>query len=417
MRTVEEHQDAVRALLAPLASRPPETLSFASPADIVRAGPDRVLAVEVRSQVDLPPFDNSQMDGYAVRADEVRAGEPLRVAARIVAGHAPAALEPGWAAPIMTGAPMPAGADAVIPIEEAIPDAFPDETGDHVVGFSREVVAGAFVRPRGSDRSAGEVLLQGGARLGPAQWGVIFASGLSEIRVLSRIRVLVVSTGDELRPPGVQLGAGQIHDTNGASMTAALIGAGAECVAAFTAPDDAGSLRALVAEHIGHVDLILTTGGVSMGTREVVRDVFDGGGIDFVSVAMQPGGPQGLGVVTMSDAHGARVTKPVVSFPGNPVSALVSFETFLRPVLRGLHGLPQDRERFTAPLASAVDSPAGKHQLRRGVVDADGRVALVGGASSHLLHGYASSTLLVNLPVGVTHLEAGDPVDVWRISD
>lgn len=417
MRTVEEHQDAVRALLAPLTSRPAETLSIGSPADIVHAGLDRVLADEVRSRIDLPPFDNSQMDGYAVRSGEVRPGEPLRVAARVVAGHSPRALEPGWAAPIMTGAPLPEGADAVIPIEEAVPDAFQDETGDHVVGFGRGVTAGAFVRSHGSDRRAGEVLLRAGARLGPAQWGVIFASGLSEIRVIPRVRVLVVSTGDELRPPGVSLQAGQIHDTNGASMTAALIGAGAECVAAFTAPDDVESLRELLAGQIAGVDLILTTGGVSMGTREVVRDVFDGGGIDFVSVAMQPGGPQGLGTVTMADAHGIPVSKPVVAFPGNPVSALVSFEAFLRPVLLDLHSLPPERERFTAPLASAVDSPAGKHQLRRGVLDADGRVELVGGASSHLLHGYASSTLLVHLPVGVTHLDAGDPVDVWRISD
>lgn len=417
MRTVEEHQDAVRALLAPVASRPAETLSLSSPADIIGAGTDRVLADDVHAQVDLPPFDNSQMDGYAVRSVDVRAGETLRVAARVVAGHAPASLEPGWAAPIMTGAPMPVGADAVLPIEDAIPDAFQDESGDHVVRFARETTAGAFVRRRGSDRGSGEVLLTAGSRLGPAQWGVIFASGLSKIQVLSRVRVLVVSTGDELRPPGVPLATGQIHDTNGPSMAAALVGAGAECVAAFTAQDDAGALRSLLAGQIGHVDLILTTGGVSMGTREVVRDVFDQGALDFVSVAMQPGGPQGLGTVTMADAHGASVSRPVVAFPGNPVSALVSFETFLRPVLRDLHSLPPDRERFTAPLASAVDSPAGKHQLRRGILDADGHVDLIGGASSHLLHGYASSTLLVHLPVGVTHLDAGDPVDVWRISD
>ncbi len=417
MRTVEEHQEAVRRLLAPLDGRSPDVLSFRSPVDVVQAGTDRVLARDVFSRVDLPPFDNSQMDGYAVRSSEVVPGAPLRVAPRIVAGHAPAALEPGWAAPIMTGAPMPPGADAVIRIEDATPDAFQPDAGDPVVAFAATVAAGSFVRLSGSDRAAGELLLAAGTRLGPAQWGVISASGQPEISLRSRVRVLVISTGDELRPPGASLGAGQIHDTNGASMAAAVVEAGGVCVAAFTAPDDAEHLRTILTSQIGDADLILTTGGVSMGTREVVRDVFDDGGVDFVSVAMQPGGPQGLGVLSMSDADGVPVTKPVVAFPGNPVSALVSFEVFLRPVLRDLHGMPPERDRFRAPLATAVDSPSGKLQLRRGVIGPDGRVVLVGGASSHLLHSYATSTVLVHLPVGVSHLEAGDPVDVWRISD
>ncbi|MBG6238749.1 molybdopterin molybdotransferase [Mycetocola sp. CAN_C7] len=416
MRTVEEHQDAVRALLAPLAARQPETVSFLSPADLMPLGADRVLAHDLVSLVDLPPFDNSQMDGYAVRSVDLVAGEPLRVARRIVAGHAAPPLEPGSAAPIMTGALMPPGADAVIPIEQATPDFFPPDAGGQVVSFSDPVAAGTFVRSMGSDLRAGELLLPAGSGLGPAQWGVIAASGASEIPLVSRIRVVVISTGDELRSPGVPLEAGQIHDSNGASMAAAIVDAGATCLAAFTAPDDAGVLRDLLTRHIGDADLILTTGGVSKGTREVVRDVFEQS-VDFVSVAMQPGGPQGLGTVSMTDAAGIPVARPVVAFPGNPVSALVSFEVFLRPVLRELHGLPADRQHLRLPLAATVDSPGGKHQVRRGALDADGRVVLIGGSSSHLLHGYASSTLLVHLPVGVSRFDAGDLVDVWRIHD
>ncbi|MET1053624.1 MAG: gephyrin-like molybdotransferase Glp [Mycetocola sp.] len=416
MRTVEEHQGVVRALLSPLGERPAEKAHVRSPADLVTLGPDRVLARDVFSLVDLPPFDNSQMDGYAVRSAEVLAGDTLRVVGRIVAGHAPSPLEPGSAAPIMTGAPIPPGADAVIPIEQATPDRFLPDDGDQVVSFSVPVAPGAYIRSTGSDLAAGALLLPAGTRLGPAQWGVLSASGVWDIPLLPRVRVLVVSTGDELRPPGEPLGPGQIHDSNGAAMTAALIDAGAACVAVLTAPDDAVVLRDLLGRHIRDTDLILTTGGVSMGTREVVRDVFDDG-VDFVSVAMQPGGPQGIGTVAIADPDGTTVSKPVVAFPGNPVSALVSFEAFLRPVLREVHGLPPRREQHRAPIAAAVDSPVGKHQVRRGVLDADGRVALIGGASSHLLHGYASSTLLVHLPVGVSHLDAGDPVDVWRIHD
>ena len=157
---------------------------------------------------------------------------------------------------------------------------------------------------------------------------------------------------------------------------------------------------------------MLTTGGVSAGAYEVVRDVFEDAGVEFVSVAMQPGGPQGVGVARIG-----RFSAPVVSFPGNPVSSLISFEMFLRPVLRELHGLPPNRSTWTAPLASALESPAEKHQVRRGVVNASGAIELVGGASSHLLHSYAASTVLVHVPVGVAHLDAGSPVEVWRIDD
>ena len=418
MRTVAEHQRAVRALLAPLADRAPESV-LCAPEFLVRFREhDRMLAADVFSPVDHPPFDNSQMDGYAVRSDDVVEGAPLRVARRIAAGHDPGALEPGTAAPIMTGAAVPLGADAIIPIEAAMPNSFqPEDDPDATVTFASAVPPGQFVRYRGSDLAAGDLLLPRNTRLGPAQWGVLAASGIVEVPLRPRVRVLVLSTGDELRAPGETLGSGQIFDANSAILGPALVECGVHVARLHTVSDDADAVRALLAVEAPWADLILTTGGVSAGAYEVVRDVFEGAGVEFGSVALQPGGPQGLGLATLRDESDEPVPVPVVAFPGNPVSALVSFELFLRPLLRELHGMPGERPAQRAPLAQAVDSPPAKHQVRRGTLDADGRVVLRGGASSHLLHAYATSTHLVHLPVGVGHADAGDTVDVWRIHE
>jgi molybdopterin molybdotransferase len=407
--TVEEHRAAIASLLAPLAARKPELWRGARPP--VTAAP-RVLAADIPSRIDLPPFDNSQMDGYAVRAAEAVPGAELRVAARIPAGHGVDLLAPGTAAPIMTGAPIPDGADAVIPIEAATPDYFQPEHEAATVSFAERVDAGTFVRPRGSDLAAGSLLLAAGTALGPAQWGVLAASGITEVPLLRQLKVLVLSTGDELTLAGHPLGAGHIYDANGTSMAAALAGAGAHVPDALVVRDYAPLLREVFEDRDREVDLILTTGGVSAGAYEIVRDVFEDAGVEFTTVAMQPGGPQGLGIAKIG-----RFSAPVIAFPGNPVSALVSFEVFLRPVLRQLHGLSPDRRSWRAPLASALDSPPAKHQVRRGVIGADGQVELVGGASSHLLHSYAASTVLVHVPVGVAHLDAGDMIDVWSIDD
>lgn len=418
MRTVGEHQAAVRALLEPLAHRDAETVSCSREFLSRFREYDRVLAEDVRSPIDHPLFDNSQMDGYAVRSKEVAAGDALRVAGRIAAGHEAGPLDVGTAAPIMTGAPVPLGADAVVPIEAATPDSFPPENCSATVRFASAVAPGQFVRPRGSDLAAGELLLPAGTRLGPAQWGVLAASGLTEIPLRRRLRVLVLSTGDELRLPGETLTSGQIFDANGATMGAALVECGAHVVRLHTVPDSADQVLALLAVEAPWADLVLTTGGVSRGAYEVVRDVFEGAGVEFGGVAMQPGGPQGLGVATLADDAGHPFVVPVVAFPGNPVSALVSFELFLRPVLRRLAELiDADRPSCRAPLAEPVESPPGKHQVRRGRLDADGRVVLQGGASSHLLHAYATSTHLVHLPVGLSSADAGDPVEIWRIHD
>jgi molybdopterin molybdotransferase len=407
MTTVAEHQAAVAALLAPLAARAPEVWRGAHPP---LSTVPRVLARDILNPIDLPPFDNSQMDGYAVRSADVVPGRALKVGPRIAAGHGVDLLVPGEAAPIMTGAPVPDGADAVIPIEAATPNEFQPEHGAHEVSFGDAPAAGTFVRPRGSDLKAGSLLLAGGTALGPAQWGVLAASGITEVPLLSQLRVLVLSTGDELTLAGHPLGQGRIYDANGTSLSIALAGAGAVVSDVLVVHDDPRLLREVFHDRDREVHLILTTGGVSVGAYEVVRDVFEAAGVTFGSIAMQPGGPQGLG---MAELDG--LSAPVVAFPGNPVSALVSFEMFLRPVLRELHGLPPLRQIWRAPLAGALDSPPAKHQVRRGRIAADGSVELIGGPSSHLLHSYAASTVLVHVPVGVSHLDAGDTVEVWSI--
>ena len=403
MSSVADHLAAMRSLLAHLAGRESTSAS----------GPEigRVLARDVVSPIDHPPFDNSQMDGYAVRAADVVAGARMPVAAPIAAGQATGTLAPGTAAPIMTGAPIPRGADAVIPIERATPDSFGAET----VSFVEAPEVGAFVRRRGSDLEGGAPVLSAGALLTAARWGILAASGVPLVHLIPRVRVLVISSGDELQEPGGELTDGRIFDANSVAMAVAVQEAGGVVTAALRATDDAAELIRLLASHAEEVDLVLTTGGVSRGAYEVVRDVFEPAGVAFGSVAMQPGGPQGLGLAQITDAGGATFTRPVVAFPGNPVSALVSFEMFLRPVLRELHGLPARRAPVVAPLAESLDSPTNKHQVRRGILRPDGRVELMGGPSSHLLHSYATSTHLIHVPVGVSHLESGDNVEVWSI--
>jgi len=427
-RSLDQHAAAVRQLLAPLGhDRAVETISLS--ASRIAAAPDayrqRTLAHDVVSPGDLPPFDNSQMDGYAVRAAELSGATPdagvrLRVETQINAGDTISAIEPGTAAPIMTGAPLPAGADAVVPIERATPSHFrsaaeTDGGSPLTVEFTSAPGADEFVRRRGSDVARGELLLPQGSTLGPAQLGVIAASGLTKVDVLRRIRVLLIATGHEIREPGTALQPGQIYDSNSAVLSQALIDAGCTVVAWPCRSDDAADLLHIIEKGAPTADLVITVGGVSAGAREVVRDALGPLGVEFSHVAMQPGGPQGLGLV---EAAGHPSGIPVVTFPGNPVSALVSFEMFVRPVLRRLAGSARvEREVLRLPLAESVDSPVDKHQVRRASIDADGRVRLVGGPSSHLLHSYAASTALVHLPVGLGHADAGDPVDVWRIDD
>jgi molybdopterin molybdotransferase len=423
VRSVDEHRSVVRALLAPLMDRLGAD-ELAVSAERMSQHPHdydgRVLATDVTAPIDLPPFDNSQMDGYAVVSDDLvdAAGEgpvSLRVAAHIPAGSTGRPLERGWAAPIMTGAPIPDGADAVVPIEQVDPPRFfaddAHRASPAVVRFSRPVAPGTYRRARGSDIAAGSLLLAAGTRLGAAQWGVLAASGVATVPVRRHVRVTVLSTGHELRQPGDTLGPGQIFDANSAALTRALAEVGAD-VRTVAAVSDEPAAFALQLEALGaETDLLVTTGGVSAGAYEVVRETLAGAGVDFVGVRMQPGGPQGSGALRDTGM-------PVVTFPGNPVSALISFEVFLRPVLLELAGArASDRPRLRVTLAEDTTSPVDKHQIRRGRLRDDGRVELVGGPGSHLLHAYAASALLVHIPAGVASVTAGDTLEAWRIDD
>lgn len=431
MRTFVEHQRAVRELLAPLhasleAAEGAEVLALhevSGPHGRVRAR-GRVLAHDVLAPGDLPAFANSQMDGYAVTAADLTGARPEKPV-DLPVGRTTAAGDPirtharGTASPVMTGAAVPEGADAIVPVEAADPPRFPglgngvhDVPPGTTVRFAHPVESGTFVRAIGTDVARGAVLLAAGSRLGPAQLGTLAAAGITEVSVRRRITVLLLSTGHELRQAGAPLEPGQIHDANTPMLRAALDEAGALVRDALT-PDDPSAVVDALEAAAGLVDLVITTGGVSAGAFEVVRDALAARGVEFVRVAIQPGGPQGLGRVILSPGTPG---VPVVTLPGNPVSALVSFELFLRPVLRAFAGLAPDRPRAHLKLAHAVTSPIGKHQVRRGVIDGDGAVE-VGAPSSHLLHAYANATVLVHLPVGVDELPAGAPVDVWRIDD
>ncbi|MET4095615.1 gephyrin-like molybdotransferase Glp [Arthrobacter sp. UYCu712] len=398
--SVDEHRESVRRLLAPL--RTPDRIEKLP----LLAALGRGLAADIVAPVDLPPFANSQMDGFAILSSDVPdGGTELRVVAPIPAGAAPQELAPGTAAPIMTGAMMPPGADAVVPIEQAVPDSFP-VPGEAATVTVPAAPAGNFVRDAGSDIRAGEPALAAGTFLGPGQLGLLAALGLTEVAVYRALRILLVTTGDEVVEPGRPLEAGKIYDSNGTLLEAAMRQAGLDVTRTGISTDRPGELAALLRRHAPDVDLIVTTGGVSQGAYEVVRQAMEGHEVDFLGVAMQPGGPQGIGTFD---------GVPVLGFPGNPVSCLVSFEMFLRPVLGALFGAPAPRPAVRAQLAEAVTSPPGKHQVRRGTLQPDGTVRLEGGAGSHLVSALAHSNALIHVPEGIAALAEGAEVEVWML--
>ncbi len=397
LRAVADHQRRIADLLGMLT---PTTVPLADARGLVLAAP-------ITAPEPLPSFDNSAMDGYAVRAVDIADADEdrparLPVAADIPAGSAAGELAPGTAHRIMTGAPLPHGADAVVEVEAT-------DGGTEVVAIARARESGSFIRAAGVDVATGATVLPTGAVLGPAQIGLLAALGVREVVVRPRPRVLVCSTGSELTEDPV-VGSGQIRDSNGAMLAAAVEDAGAVAIRRLSVTDDVPTfLSTLDAELGSGVDLLVTTGGVSAGAYEVVKDALGPQGVEFTKVAMQPGMPQGSG------RYGDTA---VVCLPGNPVSSLVSFEVFVRPALRASYGHPRPgRPVVAAQLAEALDSPAGKRQFRRGVLDRDsGTVALCGPAGSGFLGWLARADCLVDVPVDVTSLAAGDRVDVWDLT-
>ncbi|CAA0109108.1 Molybdopterin molybdenumtransferase 2 [Mycolicibacterium vanbaalenii] len=396
MRSVDEHRQVVAGLIT---ARRPVTLPVADTLGLI-------LAADVVAPLSLPGFDNSAMDGYAVLADDIASATddtPVRlpVTEDIPAGRTDIpTITAGTAHRIMTGAPLPRGATGVVPVEAT------DGAVDTVT-IRAGVRPGQHIRRAGEDVTAGTTVLRAGQVVTPAVLGLAAALGLADLAVVPRQRVLVMSTGTELVAPGRALQPGQIYESNAVMLAAAVRDAGGDVVASPMTGDDVDAFRETLRNHTGagRVDLVITTGGVSAGAYEVVKDALSGT-VEFVKVAMQPGMPQGAGSVDGT---------PIITLPGNPVSALVSFEVFIRPALRAAMGLPNpDRPRRTAELAEDLTSPRGKRQFRRGVLDAD-TVTSYGPPASHHLRWLASANCLLELDEDTGEVAAGERVQVWDL--
>ena len=371
-----------------------------------------VLAEDVSSPVPLPPFDNSAMDGYAVRCVDLRHADPLRPVRLPVTGDIAAGsvgigrVRPGWCVRIMTGARLPADADAVVPVEWT-------DGGRSTVTVMRRPSPGQHIRRAGEDVSDGETVLAAGTYIGAAQLGLLAAVGRNRVRVRPRPRVVVISTGSELTEVGGHLEDAQIFDSNSYALTAAVREAGAIAYRVGIVPDDPALLADTLEAQLTRADVVLTSGGVSVGAYDVVKEVLAGlGTVSFDRVAMQPGMPQAFGTL-----GAGRV--PVFGLPGNPVSAFVSFEVFVRPALRRMLGAePVHRPQVPAVLTRPVRAPEGKRGFPRARLewrDGTATVTPVGGAGSHLVAGLAAANALVVVPEEVTEVAAGERVTVMLL--
>ena len=363
----------------------------------VAAAAGRVLAASVSATVDLPPFRSSAMDGYAVRSAD--APGRLRVVGASAAGRPAAeALGAGEAIAIATGGVVPDGADAVVPIENVV------ELDNNIeVG---EVARDANVRPVGGDVRRGDVLLDAGTLLGPGQLGALAAAGVAEPECARRPRAAVLSTGTELRRPGEPLGPGEIYESNAPMLAAALAAAGAEVERLTPVADDADAHREALERGLAG-DVLVSSGGVSMGPHDLVRATAAGLGVEevFWRVAVKPGKPVAFGV---------RGPTLVFGLPGNPVSALVGFELFVRPAVRALQGAADPGPVYrSGRLGRALRRNEHRDELVRARSrDEDGEVVLdpVSGQESHMIVRAAAADALVLVTRGEGELEAGSRV-------
>jgi molybdenum cofactor synthesis domain len=402
LRTVDEHLSIV---LDGIGSIDPIELTLLDAQGLL-------LAENVSADFPLPSFDNSAMDGYAVRAIDTRDATPdhpvvLQVVGDVAAGaKTRAGMGPGLAMRIMTGAPIPAGADAVIPLEDT-------DRGLARVRINRPARTGECLRRSGEDLAAGAPALGAGAALGPQQLGLLAAVGRDRVTVRPRPRVIVLSTGSELIEVGRRPAFGEVIDSNSYMIAAAAKDAGADARRVGIVIDDHAKLLDALESQLLRADVLVTSGGVSMGAYDVVKEALSElGTVEFVRLAMQPGKPQGFGHV------GDKV--PIFCLPGNPVSSLVSFEAFVRPAIRKLLGKRHlQRATVEAAALEGAKSPHGIRQYRRGVLhrEAGGGygVSFSGGPGSHLIAALALSNCLVVIPEEVTEVVAGENVTVMPL--
>lgn len=399
MLTVEE---ALRRILAEVPRMGVERVALAD-------AHGRVLAADLRSEVDVPPWDNSAMDGYAVRAADTTDGEvALRLLETVGAGAVGTArVEAGTATAIMTGAPLPPGADAVVPVEDT------DGAREGVVRIRGRAAARQHVRDQGEDVRRGEVVLDAGARLGPAAVGLASSLGNSGVDVRRRPVVAVLSTGDEVVAPGQPLGPGQIWSSNNASLCGLVVEAGGLPLDLGNVVDRLDDTVAALVRAIEQADVVVTTGGVSVGHYDVVKDAFArvGAGIDFWKVRMKPGKPLAFGRIGQGDR-----TVPLFGLPGNPVSCMVNFLEFVRPWLRTALGDPRPfLPVVEAVLADDVRDGPGRARLLRVRIEQgpEGLVARsTGSQSSGVLTSMARGHGLMLIGVDAPAPRAGDRVRV-----
>jgi molybdopterin molybdotransferase len=393
LRSFEEAQ---RLVLERVEALPAEGVPIAEAAG-------RVLAEAAAARVDLPPFASSAMDGFALRSADTPGRLP--VVAQIAAGRpAPRALEAGESMEISTGGVVPDGADAVVPLEYVVHH-------DNEIEIPDPVAAGANVRPRGGDARAGDVVLAGGARLSAAQLGALAAAGLADVACSRRPRVALLATGSELRQPGEALGPGEIYESNGVMLAAALAAEGAEVERLAPVEDDEEVHRAALRRGL-EADVLVTSGGVSVGPHDLVRKIEAELGVEeiFWGVAVKPGKPVAFGV---------RGRTLVFGLPGNPVSSLVGLELLVKPALRALQGLADPLPRFeSGVLGASLRRTAARDELVRARSRlVDGRVVLepLSGQESHMIVRAAAGDALALVPRGAGELAAGEPVRYLRL--